>query len=59
VTTARGRTVRTWRPGSDDRDEILKNVMGPSGNLKAPTIRIGGDLYVGFSPELYDGLLGR
>jgi hypothetical protein len=56
VRTARGKTVKTWHPDRDDREEILKNAMGPSGSLKAPAIRVGNELLVGFSPELY-GLL--
>jgi len=34
-------------------DEILKLILGPSGNLRAPTIRIGRNLVVGFNEELF------
>jgi hypothetical protein len=27
--------------------------MGPSGNLRAPTLKMGGTLIVGFNPDLY------
>jgi hypothetical protein len=27
--------------------------MGPSGNLRAPTLKIGDTLIVGFNPDLY------
>lgn len=35
-------------------DETLRSlVVGPSGNLRAPTLKIGRDLIVGFSDALY------
>jgi hypothetical protein len=36
-----------------ERAELLKLVMGPSGNLRAPAIRAGKTLLVGFSDEAY------
>ena len=40
-------------------DEILtKMVLGPTGNLRAPTLRKGKTLIVGFNAEMYDELLG-
>lgn len=41
-------------PASDE--EILKLILGPSGNLRAPTLRIGKKLVVGFNQEMYEGL---
>ena len=41
----------TFRPGATDcdRDALLAAVIGPSGNLRAPTLRTGRRWYVGFS----------
>ncbi len=33
-------------------EELLKHLLGPSGNLRAPAIRRGKRLFVGFSEEL-------
>lgn len=39
--------------------ETLKSLLiGPSGNLRAPTLRIGKTLLVGFDEEAYRKLLG-
>ena len=35
-------------------DELLKAVMGPSGNLRAPTIVVGKTVLVGFHEEPYE-----
>ena len=47
-----------WNPASDDKANILKDVIGPSGNLRAPTWRIGNEFIVGFNPELYEEVFG-
>ena len=35
------------------QDEILKLVLGPTGNLRAPTLLIGKQMVVGFNEEMY------
>ena len=37
---------------------VLSAVTGPSGNLRAPAIRAGGTLVVGFHPDVYGELFG-
>ncbi len=38
-------------------EELLALVIGPSGNLRAPTLRRGKKLYVGFHPTEFPKLL--
>ena len=57
---AKGRKVvhldlRRDRP---DRDTLLGLLLGPSGNLRAPTMRVGKTLVVGFAPDTYRAVLG-
>jgi len=33
--------------------DLIKLMLGPTGNLRAPTILKGNKLIVGFNPELY------
>lgn len=56
IFTARGKKVQEWDPKGDGRDVILKNAMGPSGNLRAPTLKIGNQIYIGFNPDMYANL---
>jgi len=53
VTTAKGKKVQTWNPATDDKDKILKQVMGPSGNMRAPTLRMENRFIIGFNDDLY------
>lgn len=39
-------------------DELLAVLLGPTGNLRAPTARVGKTLMVGFSEEMYREVLG-
>ena len=36
-----------------DDDTLLAHLLGPTGNLRAPTIRRGKKLVVGFEPAMY------
>lgn len=54
VAVAKGKKYQTFDPASDGREAILKQAMGPSGNLRAPTFRVGDDYVIGFNAELYE-----
>ena len=54
ITIAKGKKVQIFKPGEDDRAEILKNAMGPSGNLRAPTYRAEDQFVIGFNADLYE-----
>lgn len=53
VVVARGRKVTTFDARKDDVDEIAVAMLGPTGNLRAPTIRVGTTLVVGFNEDAY------
>lgn len=40
------------------QEEILKLVLGPTGNLRAPTLLIGKQMVVGFNEEMYADVFG-
>lgn len=43
------------KPGDD---ELAKVLLGPTGNLRAPTLRKGKTLIVGFDQETYEKIFG-
>jgi arsenate reductase-like glutaredoxin family protein len=47
--------MRTSKPSEEELAEVL---LGPTGNLRAPAIRAGKKLLVGFNADLYKKLLG-
>ncbi len=56
VVVASGKKIIEFDPASGDFEELLTKATGRTGNLRAPTVRIGSTLYVGFNQEMYDQL---
>ena len=56
---ARGKRVEhlDLRAGPPDPETVRRLMIGPSGNLRAPTFRIGRTLVVGFDEATYQKLL--
>ena len=53
IRVAKGKRTLTFDPQRDDQEEILKSILGRSSTLRAPTLRIGSDLIVGYNDDLY------
>ena len=60
VVAARGRrfVIYDLKRDRPDRATLLSVLLGPTGNLRAPTIRRGKTLFVGFNEEAYRELEG-
>lgn len=55
IVVARGKKVVEFDMKRDPPDEatLLAHVLGPTGNLRAPTVRVGLTLLVGFNQEAF------
>lgn len=60
IIAMRGKSVQTLHLKVDKPDDetILALIIGPTGNLRAPTAKVGKTLLVGFNPEMYAEVLG-
>jgi hypothetical protein len=60
VVVAKGKKVVRFDLKKDrpDDDTLAAHLLGPTGNLRAPTMKIGKTLLVGFNEEAYGHLLG-
>jgi arsenate reductase-like glutaredoxin family protein len=60
VVAARGKQVTTLdlKKDSPTDESLLAVLLGPTGNLRAPTAVVGDTLVVGFNPEAYQQVLG-
>lgn len=56
VIVARGKKVQSF-PGGKATREIVESLLGPTGNLRAPTVRVGRTLLVGFDESSYTDVL--
>ena len=61
VLVAKGKQVVMFDMKKDppDDDTLAAHLLGPTGNLRAPTLRRGRTLLVGFSAEAYRQVLGK
>ncbi len=57
VTVAKGKKVTEFE-GGNATDELIAAMLGPTGNLRAPLIRAGKQVLVGFNEEAYTEVLG-
>jgi hypothetical protein len=53
VVVAKGKDVRTFTPGGRAPDEVVDAALGPTGNLRAPTLVVGDVLIVGWNEDAY------
>jgi len=54
---AKGKKLEEFRGGSA-RKEIVEKMLGSTGNLRAPTIKVGKTLLVGYNEETYAKVFG-
>ncbi len=61
VVAARGKKVLVFDMKNDppDDDTLAAHILGPTGNLKAPTLRVGSTLLVGFGFDAYRQVFGE
>ena len=57
---AKGKKVVEVDLKKDDstEEELLKLILGPTGNLRAPTLLVGKKMVVGFNAEMYEDVFG-
>ncbi len=57
---AKGKRVERLdlRAGRPDRSTVARLMLGPTGNLRAPTLRVGRKVLVGFEEGVYKSVLG-
>jgi arsenate reductase-like glutaredoxin family protein len=60
IVVARGKKVVTidMKKSPPPEAELLGYLLGPTGNLRAPTVRRGKKLLVGFDADAYERVLG-
>ena len=58
VIVAKGKKLDEFRPAGKAPKAAVDSLLGPTGNLRSPTLRVGTTLIVGFNEETYQRLLG-
>lgn len=58
VLVAKGKKIDSFDMKSATLKEVVESMLGPTGNLRAPTMRVGKTTVVGFNEEMFDSVLG-
>tara|TARA_R110002110_G_scaffold203582_1_gene414709 strand:+ start:372 stop:644 length:273 start_codon:yes stop_codon:yes gene_type:complete len=54
----KGKKVVTLEPGQDSVEDCVAAMLGPTGNLRAPAIRSGSTLLIGFNDDCFTEVFG-
>lgn len=57
VVVAKGRHVAEFNGSARTSDECIDAMLGPTGNLRAPALRVGRTVLVGFDEDAYRAAL--
>jgi hypothetical protein len=55
---AKGKKLDVFEMKSAKLSEVAEKMLGPTGNLRAPTMRVGKITVVGFNDEAFEAVLG-
>ena len=58
IYVAKGKKLDVFDMRNAKISEVVEKMLGPTGNLRAPTLRKGKTTVVGFNDEAYGSLLG-
>jgi hypothetical protein len=54
----RGKKFEIFHPAQDEKEVILKACLGRTGNLRAPALKIGKRMVIGFNDAMYEQFVG-
>lgn len=58
VVVAKGKKLDVFDMKDAKISEVVEKMLGPTGNLRAPTARVGRTTVVGFNDEAYEDFIG-
>ena len=58
LVVGRGKKFQVIDPKKDEIEAVLKVCLGRTGNLRAPTLKMGDRVVVGFNDDMYEQFVG-
>ena len=55
---AKGKKRTSFEGDALQSEDAVNAMLGPTGNLRAPTLRVGGTVLVGFDPDMFEAVFG-
>jgi len=57
IIIGKGKKIIEIEPCEKNKDDVLKNALGRTGNLRAPAIDMGDRIIVGFNDQMYNDFI--
>jgi len=57
VVVGKGKRVQLYTPAPAVKDLLMNDVLGRTGNLRAPVLQVGNSYYVGYNAAMYEELM--
>lgn len=58
IVVGRGKKFLVFTPSASSRNEILQHCLGRTGNLRAPALKVGSRMIIGYNDDMYQKYLG-
>jgi hypothetical protein len=58
VIVAKGKKVSEFKPDGKAGADVVAAMLGPTGNLRAPCVKVGKTVLVGFNEDVYGEVFG-
>jgi len=58
IVVGRGKKFLVFTPSESNKNEILSQCLGRTGNLRAPALKIGNRYIIGFNEDMYMKYIG-
>ena len=59
IVVAKGKKILSFTGGKNVSDETIDSMLGPTGNLRAPTIVSGNQILVGYNEDVYSEIFSK
>ncbi len=53
IVVAKGKSLKTFKGGASMDKDVISSMLGTTGNLRAPVLRVGKTTLVGFNEDAY------
>ncbi|MEM6296053.1 MAG: ArsC family (seleno)protein [Myxococcota bacterium] len=58
LVVAKGKKVTEFKGADLQSEDAVNAMLGPTGNLRAPTLKVGKTLIVGYNEDVYETIFG-
>lgn len=58
IVVGSGKKILVFTPSASNKQNILQHCLGRTGNLRAPAVKVGNRIIIGYNDDMYQKYLG-